>query len=78
MNSVFLRNGRYAAHVTLWLGPLFCDFGEEMFKSRRSDIHEHADRLIGVIFESGIGGVWPNACSVRPWSARIKRELPSR
>ena len=52
MNSVFLRNGGYAAHVTLWLGPLFCDFGEEMFKSRRSDIHEHADRLIGVIFES--------------------------
>jgi hypothetical protein len=52
MNSVFLRNGRYAAHVALWLGPLLCDFGEESFKSGGSDIDEHADRLIGIIFES--------------------------
>jgi hypothetical protein len=52
MDSVFLRNGRYAVHVGLRLRPLLRDFGEESFKSRRSDIHEHADRLIRNIFES--------------------------
>ena len=49
MNSVFLRNGRYAAHVALWPSPSLCGFGEESFKSRGSDIDEHADRLIGTV-----------------------------
>ena len=70
MNSVFLRNGRYAAHVTLWLCPLFSDFGEEMFKSRRSDIHEHADRLIGVIFESVCGQCMQRAALVGSYQER--------
>ena len=52
MNSVFLRNGIYAAHVGLWLRPLLCYFGEESFKSGGSDIDEHSDRLIRFIFES--------------------------
>jgi hypothetical protein len=43
MESVFLRNGRYAAHVGLWLRPFLGCFGEEMFKTRGSDIDEHGD-----------------------------------
>jgi hypothetical protein len=60
MESVFLRNGRYAVHVGLWLRQLLGCFGEESFKSRGSDIDEHADRLIRIIFESvdrAAGGV---------------------
>lgn len=53
MESVFLRNGRYAAHVGLGLRPLLSYFGEEMFKiPRGSDIDEHADWLIRMIFET--------------------------
>jgi hypothetical protein len=52
MEPVFLRNGRYAAHVGLWLRPLLGYFGEESFKSRGSSIDEHANRLIGIIFET--------------------------
>jgi hypothetical protein len=52
MESIFLRNCCYSAHVRLWLRPLLCYFGEKPFKSRGSDIHEHADRLIRIIFES--------------------------
>jgi hypothetical protein len=52
MASVFLRNGRYAARVGLWLRVLLGYFGEESFKSRGSDIDEHADRLIRMIFET--------------------------
>jgi hypothetical protein len=52
MESVFLRNCRYSAHVRLWLRPLLCCFGEKSFKSCGSDIDEHADRLIRIIFES--------------------------
>jgi hypothetical protein len=61
MNCVFFRDGRYAAHVGLWLCPLLCYFGEESFKSRGSDIHEYADRLFRIIFESvdrAAGGVY--------------------
>jgi hypothetical protein len=58
MNSVFLRDGRYAAHVGLWLRPHFCYFGEESFKSRGSDIHEYTDRLIRIIFESVDRAAW--------------------
>ena len=52
VESVFLRNGRYAPHVALWSRPLLSYFGEEMFKSRGSDIDEHADWLIRIIFET--------------------------
>jgi hypothetical protein len=52
MDPVFLRNCRYAIHVWLWLRPLLGCFGEEIFKSRGSDIDEHADRLIRIIFET--------------------------
>jgi hypothetical protein len=52
MMSVFLRNGRYAAHAALWFRPPLGCFGEESFESRGSDIDEHADRLIGIILES--------------------------
>jgi hypothetical protein len=52
MESVFRRNGRYAAHVGLRSRPLLGYFGEESFKSRGSDIDEYADRLIRIIFES--------------------------
>jgi hypothetical protein len=55
MESVFLLNGRYAAQVRLWF-----HFGEESFKSRGSDIGEHADRLIRMILETvdrAAGGV---------------------
>jgi hypothetical protein len=38
MESVFLRNGRYAAHVGLGLRPPLSYFGEEMFKSRAGAI----------------------------------------
>jgi hypothetical protein len=44
MNFVFLRNGRYAAHVGLWFRPPLGCFGEESLESRGSDIDEHADR----------------------------------
>jgi hypothetical protein len=57
MNSVFLRNGRYAAHVVLWPGPFLCGFGEESFKSRGSDIDEHADRLIGIPLTGGLASL---------------------
>ena len=63
MEPVFLRNGRYAVHVSLWLRPLLGCFGEEAFKSRRSDIDENADWLIRIIFETvdraagGINGI---------------------
>ena len=52
MESIFLRNGRYAAHVGLCLRPLLGCFGEEVFKSRRSDIDEHADWLIRIVLET--------------------------
>ena len=60
MESVFLLNRRYAAHVALWIRPPLGCFGEESFKSRGSDIDEHADRLIRIVFESvdrAAGGV---------------------
>jgi hypothetical protein len=51
MDPVFIRNGRYPAHVGLWFRPLFGYFDEESFKSRWSDIHKHADWLIRIVFE---------------------------
>jgi hypothetical protein len=50
--SVFLLNGRKAADVTLRICPPLGCFREESFESRRSDIDEHADRLVGIILES--------------------------
>ena len=52
MEPVFLRNGRYAAHVALRFRPLLGCFGEEIFKSRGSDIDKHVDWLIRIIFEA--------------------------
>lgn len=52
MKSIFLRDGRYPVHVGLWSRPLLGCFGEEMFKSRGSDIDEDADGLIRIIFEA--------------------------
>ena len=52
MESVFLRNCCYSAQVRLWLLPLLCYFGEESFKFCGSDIDEHPNRLIRIIFES--------------------------
>jgi hypothetical protein len=52
MMSVFLRNGRYAAHVAFRLRPLLGCFGEESFNSCGSGMDEHADRLIRIIFKS--------------------------
>ena len=52
MQSVFLRNGRYAAHVGLSLRPFVGCFGKEMFKSRGSDIDEHTDWLVRIILEA--------------------------
>jgi len=52
MEAVFLRNGRYAAHVTLRFRPLLGCFSEEIFKSCGSDIDKHADWLIRIIFEA--------------------------
>jgi len=52
MESIFLRNGRYAAHVGLGLRPLLGCFGEKMLKSRGSDIDKHADWPIRIIFET--------------------------
>jgi hypothetical protein len=60
MMSVFLRNGDYAAHVAFWFRPFLGCFGEKMFDSRRLNIDEHTNRLIGIIFESvdrAAGGV---------------------
>ena len=51
MESIFLRNGRYPVHVGLWSRPFLGYFGEEMFKSRGSDIDEDADWL-RIIFEA--------------------------
>src|SRR5262245_35851584 len=48
----FLRNGRYAGHVGLWLRPRLGCFGEESFKSRRGDIDEQTVRLICIISKS--------------------------
>ena len=52
MEPVFLRNSPYAAHVGLRFRPLLGYFGEEMFKSRRSDIDEYANWLIRIVFET--------------------------
>jgi len=52
MESLFLRDGRYATHITLWSRPFLGCFGEQMFKSRGSDVDEDADWLIGIIFET--------------------------
>ena len=71
MESVFLRDGRYAADVGLWLRPLLGCFGEESFKSRGSDIDEYADWLIRIVFESvnrATGGSKRN----RPGTGRSK------
>jgi hypothetical protein len=38
MESVILRNGRFAAPVGLWLRRFLGCFGEESFKSRGTDI----------------------------------------
>ena len=52
MDPVFLLNSRHSAHVGLWLRPDLGCFGEEVFKSRWSDIDENADWLIRTIFET--------------------------
>ena len=52
MDSVFLLNSRHSAHVGFWLRPDLGCFGEEVFKSRRSDIDENADWLIRIIFKT--------------------------
>jgi hypothetical protein len=52
MDPVFLLNGCHSAHVGLWLRPDLGCFGEEVFKSRRSDIDENADWLIRIIFKT--------------------------
>jgi hypothetical protein len=60
MKSVFLLYSRYAAHVGLSVRVLLDYLGKESFKSRKSDIDEHADKLIRIIFESvdrAAGGV---------------------
>ena len=52
MYPVFLLYSLHSAHVGLWLSPDLARFGEEVFKSRRSDIDEHLDWLIRIIFET--------------------------
>ena len=52
MDSVFLRNLLRAIHVGLRFRPLSGCFGEEVFKSRGSDIDKNADWLIPIIFET--------------------------
>jgi hypothetical protein len=52
MDPVFLLNSRHSAHVGLWLRPDLACFGEEVFKSSRSDTDENADWLIRSIFET--------------------------
>ena len=51
MESVFLRNGRYAAHVALWSRPLLSYFGEENVPAGAT-LMKHADLLIRIIFET--------------------------
>ena len=52
MYPVFLLYSLHSAHVGLWLSPDLARFGEEVFKSRWSDIDENADWLICMIFEA--------------------------
>ena len=49
---VFLRKRYYVTHVVLRFRPFLGCFEEKMFNSRGSNIDEHANRLIGIIFET--------------------------
>ena len=52
MMSVFLGERYYAAYIALRFRPFLSSVGEKMFNSRGSNIDEHADRIIGFIFET--------------------------